>query len=305
MLRRDLAVFEVPHLASETIAAFVSPEASGPPRPGSGAAISDELIEELSAADDVVVASALYNFNAPSTLKAYIDHVIRAGRTFAAGEHGFTGLLRGRSACLITARGGRDGEDHQAAFLQTAFRFMGFDRVEWISLEGTAMGGEQLERGLAEALMAIDAWFAPPEPTRRDPVEWRGTFSASDRAEIHALRDGQVRAILAGDAIAYSRLCTEDVVLMLQGQEAAFGKAAFIDVESKLFGSVRFTTMMQVPLRVERQGAMAVEVGVSEVATSSGGRQADCYRARRKYTHVLRKTSDGWRFAVLMSNNSL
>src|SRR5690606_13909082 len=51
MLRRDLAVFEVPHLASETIAAFVSPEASGPPRPGSGAAISDELIEELSAAD--------------------------------------------------------------------------------------------------------------------------------------------------------------------------------------------------------------------------------------------------------------
>lgn len=63
--------------------------------------------------------------------------------------------------------------------------------------------------------------------------------------------------------------------------------------------------MRQIPLRVERQDDLAVESGRQELATATGSAQTESFKARRKYTHVLRKTAAGWRFAVLMSNNSL
>jgi ketosteroid isomerase-like protein len=115
-----------------------------------------------------------------------------------------------------------------------------------------------------------------------------------------------VDAILRGDAEAYAENCTDDILLMLQGFDVVVGLQAFIECESRLFQETRFEAMRQVPLRVERHGNLAVEVGRQEItAASDSAVRTESFKAKRKYCHVLRRTSDGWRFAVLMSNNSL
>ncbi len=304
VVRRDLAREPVPHLNEGTAQALMG---GFLPRAGavSPLELSDGLIAELEAADEVLVSSPVYNFNTPSMLKAWADHVVRAGRTFAINEGGFCGLLGGKSVCLITVRGGLDPRqtDCQGPFLQAVFRFLGFERVEWIALEGTTMGTAHLEQAMARAKLELEAWFQPAVP-EQDDIEWRGVFSAQDRAEIHALRAAQASAIMAGDAAAYAALCAEDITLMLQGREMARGRAAFLECETALFRAARFRSIRQKPLRIEREGALAVETGASEVELEGVSSESADYRARRKYTHVLRKTLEGWRFAVLMSNNS-
>lgn len=303
-MSRDLAARQVPHLNQATLAAFagVAPAVEWGE---SSAMLSEELITELSMADEVVIASPVYNFNTPSTLKAWADHVVRAGRTFAADEGGFRGLLGGKAACIITARGGLDPRqaDCQGAFLQALFRFMGFERVEWIALEGTMADAEHLATEMERAKQEVEAWFQPAA-LLPDGIEWQGVFSARDRAEITALRAAQARVITKGDADGYAELCAEDITLMLQGREIVRGRAAFLECETALFRAARFRSIRQMPLRVEREGMLAVETGVSEVELEGDSAESANYRARRKYTHVLRKTEAGWRFAVLMSNNS-
>jgi FMN-dependent NADH-azoreductase len=273
--------------------------------------LSDTLIAELVAADEVLVSSPLYNFGPPSALKAYLDHVVRFGRTIGADERGSFGLLRGKSVFIVTARGGTvsskvSGSDFQGPLLQSVFHYMGFERVEWVSLEGTALGGRQLESSLARARLQVDAWFkSQPMLPDEDGIEWQGMFSSCDRAEINALRAGQVSAILAGDAEAYAKLCTDDIRLMLQGYDAVVGRQQFLECETRLFQTTRFTAMRQIPSRVEQQGQLAVETGRQEVQTAIGAAQAESFKAQRKYLHVLRKTAEGWRFAILMSNNSV
>lgn len=70
------------------------------------AALADTLIEEVEAADVIVLAAPMYNFSIPSTLKAWIDHITRAGRTFRYGAAGPEGLLKGRKVFIITGSGG-------------------------------------------------------------------------------------------------------------------------------------------------------------------------------------------------------
>jgi len=305
---RDLSETPVPHLANATIAAF---NAGNGGAAANGAALSDALIAELQLADQVLVSSPLYNFNMPSTLKAYVDHVVRFGRTFGANERGYFGMLRGKSVCVVTARGGSASEsadalDFQGPSLKAVFEFIGFERVDWIALEGTNDGDGRLMDNAARARAEIDALFdSSPAQAQHDDIEWLGAFTAQDRANINALRAGQVKAILSGDAEAYAQHCTEDVLLMLQGHDAVAGRANFLECERNLFRTTKFESMRQVPLRVERQGNLAVESGRQEVVTAAGSQQSESFKARRKYTHVLRKTSSGWRFAVLMSNNSL
>lgn len=310
ILTRDLAEYPVPHLENATISAFLTNGSSGH-APVPGAVLSDELIAELKSAAQVLISSPLYNFNLPSTLKAYLDHVVRFGRTFGANESGYFGMLAGKSVCVVTARGGSaadglDGLDFQGPSLKAVFEFLGFNRVDWIALTGTCNDDAQLETRAAQARFSLDALFDPqPAQPSADNIEWRGLFSLQDRDAINALRAAQVRAILAGDAQSYARHCTDDVLLMLQGRDVVSGRAQFLECETQLFRTTKFEAMQQIPLRVERQGNLAVESGRQELATVTGSAQAESFKARRKYTHVLRKTAAGWRFAVLMSNNSL
>lgn len=134
--------------------------------------------------------------------------------------------------------------------------------------------------------------------------KWIGEFSLDDREGINVLREKQVYAIAQGDANAYHHLCTDDILLMLQGNDVVAGKSAFYEAESKLFRKVKFESIEQMPIRIERQGDLAVEVGRQKLVVAASAEFPKDYKSDRKYSHILRKTSDGWRFAVLMSNNS-
>ncbi len=88
IVSRDLAETLVPHLSNSTIAAFTGVKAADESPSPEAVILSDVLIAELQAADQIVISSPLYNFNVPSTLTAWIDHVVRFGRTFGMNEHG-------------------------------------------------------------------------------------------------------------------------------------------------------------------------------------------------------------------------
>jgi ketosteroid isomerase-like protein len=91
---------------------------------------------------------------------------------------------------------------------------------------------------------------------------------------------------------------------MLQGNDVIVGKSDFYKTELKLFEKVKFASIKQIPIRVERQDNLAVEVGRQELVVTASAESSKDYKSHRKYSHVMRKTDEGWRFAVLMSNNS-
>ncbi len=291
---RDLADAPVPHLDNATIAAFQAGEGGGQ------VALSDTLIAELAAADQLLISSPLYNFSLPSTLKAYLDHVIRRGHTFAHGPDGYRGLLEGKRACVITTRGGTGtGDDFQTPHLERALSFIGFESIDIVAVEGMASDSAAREAQLARARQQIDH-VTTPQHARAEPV-WIGDFSPADRAEISALRQGQADAIQRGDAHAYMQLCTQDIHWMFPGRDVVSGHSEFIAAQAGLRRGAKILEMRKLPIRIERSGDIAVEVGRQELTTVSEGARA--FPPRQKYTHVFRKTSQGWRFAVLMSNS--
>jgi len=169
VLTRDLVHDPLPHLDEATIAVFYAggdpPREEMPP----GIALSDRLIGELKEADDIVISSAVYNFGMPSALKAWIDHIVRFGSTIAPGEHGPVGLLADKQACFLTARGGtpEKSPDYQYPVLQAVFAYIGIQRTDWISLEGTRIPDGGLESRIAKARSAIDGLFTRREHARR------------------------------------------------------------------------------------------------------------------------------------------
>lgn len=136
---RDLAHQLVPPVDEAWIAAAYTPAAQRTPALDAALQVSDALIDELLAAEICVFGVPMYNFNVPSSFKAYIDQIVRVGRTFAIDSHGFRGLASGKKAIVITARGGsfRPGTplaawDHQEPFLRTVFTFIGITDIEFI-----------------------------------------------------------------------------------------------------------------------------------------------------------------------------
>ena len=161
VIRRDLAADPLPHLDEETVAVFY---AGGEPGVGlvpSGIALSDILIGELRAANHVVISSSVYNFSITSSLKAWVDHVIRFGHTITRDEKGVSGLLGGRSACLLTARGGNaeTSPEFLSPTVRAVFQYMGFSRFDWIALEGTKIPDGRLDARVAAARSAVNALF--------------------------------------------------------------------------------------------------------------------------------------------------
>lgn len=161
IVRRDLAADPLPHLDEETVRVLY---AGGEPGEGPvppGITLSNKLIGELRTADQVVVSSSVYNFGITSSLKAWIDHVVRFGHTIARGESGVSGLLGGKSVCLLTARGGNidTSPEYLSSTVRVVFQYIGFSRVDWISLEGTKIPDGRLEERIAEARSAVNALF--------------------------------------------------------------------------------------------------------------------------------------------------
>lgn len=165
VVERDLATAPLPHLDETLLAAWFAPAESHTPEMVEAAARADALIEELFAADVVVIGAPMYNFGIPSTLKAYIDHIAQAGRTFRYGEQGPEGLVTGRPLYLLSARGGVYDDspmDHQVAYLRTLFGFLGFQQIHEVQAQGLAMG----DIGAEQAMSTADATIERLIPTQ-------------------------------------------------------------------------------------------------------------------------------------------
>src|ERR1044071_197538 len=120
-------------------------------------AVSDALIDELLAADTIVLAVPMHNFGPPSTLKAWIDHVVRVGRTFSYGDNGPQGLVKGKHVIVVLASGGVYSEGQMKAFdftepyLRTVFGFLGITDVDVVRVEGVANRAIGPQKALAAA----------------------------------------------------------------------------------------------------------------------------------------------------------
>lgn len=151
---RDLAVDQVPHLDANLLGGWMTPAGQQSEAEQAALALSNTLTDELLAADVLVLAAPMYNFAIPSTLKAWLDHVLRAGVTFKYTETGPQGLLSGKRAFVLTARGGiyaGSAQDHQEPYLRQALAFVGIHDVSFIHAEGLNLGGEFMEKGLNQA----------------------------------------------------------------------------------------------------------------------------------------------------------
>lgn len=157
---RDLSLNPVPHLDATLLGGWMTPAEQQNDAEKAALARSNELTEELLAADVLVLAAPMYNFAIPSTLKAWLDHVLRAGVTFKYTETGPQGLLNGKRAFVLTARGGiyaGSGLDHQEPYLRQALAFIGIHDVQFIHAEGLNLGGEFHNKGLADAKAKLAA----------------------------------------------------------------------------------------------------------------------------------------------------
>jgi FMN-dependent NADH-azoreductase len=152
VLERDLVADPVPHLDGARVGAFFAKPEERSAGEKAIVAYSDALIAELRRADVLVLGLPMYNFGVPSQLKAWFDHLARAGETFKYTEKGAVGLLKGKKAYVFAARGGLYGEnDSQSQFVRQFLGFIGITDVELVYAEGLAMGEESRNKGMLSA----------------------------------------------------------------------------------------------------------------------------------------------------------
>jgi FMN-dependent NADH-azoreductase len=130
--------------------------------------LTDALVEELLAADAIVIGAPMYNFSIPTQLKAWIDRIAQAGRTFRYTEKGPVGLASGKKVVIASSRGGRyagtaleNALDHQEAYLRAVLGFLGITDVTVVRAEGTGMGPEAQAQALESARRHIETLFQP------------------------------------------------------------------------------------------------------------------------------------------------
>ena len=153
----------VPHLNGERFGAFITKPEERNDAQHAVVAYSDALIDELKRADIVVIGLPMYNFGVPSQLKAYFDHIARAGMTFKYTATGPVGLLTGKKVYVFAARGGLyagSALDTQTGYVRDFLAFLGMTDVQFVYAEGLAVSPESREEGLAKAAAEIAALAA-------------------------------------------------------------------------------------------------------------------------------------------------
>jgi FMN-dependent NADH-azoreductase len=160
---RDLTHHPLPHIDDSFAVARNTPADQLTSAQKAALSLSDELLTELFAADTLIIAAGMINFSIPSSLKSYIDYLVRPGITFRYGQQGPEGLVKEKSAYLVVARGGVYSEgpmqslNFQDTYLKTVLGFMGITDVEVIAIEGIAFGPEVAQKALDAALARVDA----------------------------------------------------------------------------------------------------------------------------------------------------
>lgn len=162
----DLNASPVPHLEMAEIAAWMTPVDQRGDTQQQLAALSDDVIARIKAADVIVLGVPMYNFGIPSQLKALFDRVARAGVTFKYTEQGPVGLLDDKPVIIFATRGGvyqGTSLDSQTPFLQTFFNFIGLKDLHFVFAEGLNMGADTQQAALTAAksrLVEISATIA-------------------------------------------------------------------------------------------------------------------------------------------------
>lgn len=158
VVERDLAAEAVPHLDGARVAAFLAKPQERSAEQNTVVAYSDALIGELRRADVIVLGLPMYNFGVPSQLKAWFDHIARAGETFKYTDKGAVGLLTGKKAYIFAARGGAYAgtpNDWQTQYVRYFLGFLGITDVEFVYAEGLALGEESRNKGIAAARAGV------------------------------------------------------------------------------------------------------------------------------------------------------
>ena len=164
VIARDLGASPPPHPDAVVLEAAALPAAVRNSRQQAAAKLADVLLEELEAADVVLIGAPMYNFSVPSTLKAWFDLVSRPGRTFRYGPAGHEGLVSGKTVVAVTARGGfyqnagssDAASDLQEALILSFFRFMGLDDIRFVHAEGQGIDPVTAQTHEQRARAAID-----------------------------------------------------------------------------------------------------------------------------------------------------
>jgi FMN-dependent NADH-azoreductase len=166
VIRRDLARQPIPHLTPANVAGIRAEPAT--PEEHAARALSDELIAELKAASAVVIGAPMYNFSIPSTLRTWMDHVLRPRETFAYVDGAARGLVADKPVYLIEARGGLYSEgpamaaDFQEPYLRFVLGFIGLNDLRVVRAEKLGYGPEARQAALDGALAELDRLVAPP-----------------------------------------------------------------------------------------------------------------------------------------------
>ncbi|QQK63009.1 FMN-dependent NADH-azoreductase [Cobetia sp. cqz5-12] len=154
LTHHDLVERDLPHLDGVEMQAWMTPADERSAEQRKLAALSDGFLAELREADLLVVAAPLYNLGLPTQMKAWFDRVLRAGETFRYTEMGPSGLLEGKQALVLAARGGMYAGselDSQTPHLKSMLGLMGITEQHFIYAEGLNMGDEQKVGALSEA----------------------------------------------------------------------------------------------------------------------------------------------------------
>lgn len=150
----DLSQRNIGHLSGEEMQSWMTAPEARTDKQSALASLSDEFVAQIQNADVIVLGVPMYNFGVPSTLKAWIDRIARAGITFRYTENGPQGLLENKKVYVMAARGGMyagTAKDSQTTYLKDFFAFVGITDVEFVYAEGLAMGEESANNAFAQA----------------------------------------------------------------------------------------------------------------------------------------------------------
>ncbi|WP_340617994.1 FMN-dependent NADH-azoreductase [Xenorhabdus entomophaga] len=160
---RDLAKHPIPVLDNELVGALCTNNIDLTDRQKEALNLSNSLISELKSHDVVVIAVPMYNFSIPTQLKNYFDLIIRSGVTFRYTESGSQGLIEGKKAIVLTARGGiyKDSpSDLLTPYMNLILNFIGITDVEFIFAEGLSLGNESAMQSQNNVRNIMDEMFS-------------------------------------------------------------------------------------------------------------------------------------------------
>jgi FMN-dependent NADH-azoreductase len=162
ILLRDIGLHPVPHVTEPWVVGAFAPPDAQTTESKAAIAVSDQLVDEFIAADRYIFGVPMYNFNIPSTFKAYIDQIVRAGRTFAVGPNGYEGLVKNKKALFITSSGGSyppsspmAAYNFQEPYLRHIFGFIGLTDVQFVVADNMNQGDGAAKQSREKAENAL------------------------------------------------------------------------------------------------------------------------------------------------------